>query len=80
MEAQQQAIAELPQALESLRQQKQQQAERIEQLEAEVRSQKKLKGRPKVSPSRLNEAKGTSDPFLVRETARHSQETEETEL
>ena len=61
VQAQQQTIAELQQTLEALRGQNQHQAERIEQLEAEVRSQKKLKGRPKISPSRLNTGKGLAD-------------------
>jgi hypothetical protein len=61
VKAQEQSIAELQQVIETLMARNQQQAERIEQLEAEVCNQKKLKGRPKISPSRLNAGKGMGE-------------------
>ena len=59
--AQQQTIQAQQQTIETLEKRLQQQQERIEQLEAEVRAQKKLKGKPKLGASRLNDAPPASE-------------------
>ena len=51
-QTQQQTIQAQQQTIEALEKRLQQQQERIEQLEAEVRAQKKLKGKPKLGASR----------------------------
>lgn len=51
---QQQTIQALQLSIEKMERQLKQQQERIEQLEAELRAQKKLKGKPKIRPSQLN--------------------------
>jgi uncharacterized coiled-coil protein SlyX len=53
--AQQETIQAQQQTIETLEKRLQQQQERIEQLEVEVRAQKKLKGKPKLGASRLND-------------------------
>ena len=50
--AQQATIQAQQQTIETLEKRLQQQQERIAQLEAEVRAQKKLKGKPKLGASR----------------------------
>jgi TolA-binding protein len=60
IQAQHQTIQALHQTIEKMEHQMKQQQERIEQLEAEVRELKKLKGRPKLKASRLNNEKGAS--------------------
>ena len=59
--AQQQTIQAQQQTIETLERRLQQQQERIEQLEAELRAQKKLKGKPKLGASRLNDGPPTPD-------------------
>ncbi len=59
--AQQQTIQAQQQTIEALERRLQQQQERIDQLEAEVRAQKKLKGKPKLGASRLNDAPSASE-------------------
>jgi TolA-binding protein len=54
---QQQTIQALQLSIEKMERQLKQQQERIEQLEAELRAQKKLKGKPKIRPSQLNTPK-----------------------
>lgn len=54
IQAQQQIIQEQHQIIEEMEKQLKSQQDRIEQLEAEVRAQKKLKGKPKLKASRLN--------------------------
>ena len=54
---QQETIQALQQTIEKMERQLKQQQERIEQLEAELRDQKKLKGKPKIRPSQLNTSK-----------------------
>jgi len=57
----QQAIIQgLQQTIEKMERQLKQQQERIEQLEAELRAQKKLKGKPKIRASQLNSPKSDS--------------------
>ena len=57
---QQEQISVQQQIIDTLEQQLKRQGERIEQLEAELRAQKKLKGKPKIRASRLNESKTES--------------------
>jgi Transposase IS66 family len=60
IQAQQQTIQALHQTIEKMEHQMKHQQERIEQLEAEVRELKKLKGRPKLKASLLNKEKAES--------------------
>jgi hypothetical protein len=53
---QQKRIQELEQTIELMERRLKQQQERIEQLEAELRELKKLKGKPKIQASKLNES------------------------
>ena len=57
---QQEQISVQQQIIDTLEQQLKRQGERIEQLEAELRAQKKLKGKPKIRASRLNQSKTES--------------------
>lgn len=59
--SQQQQIQQQVESLEELSQQLKKQQERIAQLEAELREKKKLKGRPKIKPSQLNNQKPKSE-------------------
>lgn len=54
----QQLVREQQQTIEKLERQLIQQQERIEQLEAELKASKKLKGKPKIRASQLNSSKG----------------------
>ena len=56
---QQETIRELRQTIETMGRQLTQQQERIEQLETELKTRKKLNKRPKITASRLNESKST---------------------
>ncbi len=58
IQAQQETIQRLQQTIEQMERQLKQQQARSEQLEVELRDLKKLKGKPKIQPSRLN----TSQP------------------
>jgi hypothetical protein len=58
---QQETIQVLHQTIEKMERQMKQQQERIEQLDAEVRGLKKLKGRPKLKASRLNTKKADTE-------------------
>ena len=58
---QQETIQALQQTIKKMERQQSQQQERIEQLEAELRDLKKLKGKPKIKPSRLNSSKPDSE-------------------
>ncbi|MGB8697793.1 MAG: hypothetical protein WCD18_00105, partial [Thermosynechococcaceae cyanobacterium] len=58
---QQEIIQVLHQTIEKMEHQMKQQQARIEQLEAEVRELKKLKGRPKLKASRLNGKKANCE-------------------
>ena len=57
---QQQLVRTQQQVIEELSEQLKKSQERIEQLEAEVRSLKKLKGKPKIRASQLNTPKAKS--------------------
>jgi Transposase IS66 family len=57
IQALQQTIQAQQQTIEKMERQLQQQQERIEQLAAELRAQKKLKGKPKIRASQLNDSK-----------------------
>jgi chromosome segregation ATPase len=59
--SQQQLIQEHLGTIEELSQQLKKQQERLAQLEAELKEQKKLKGRPKIRPSQLNQKKSNSE-------------------
>lgn len=59
--SQQQLITEQQGSLEALEQQLKKAQERISQLEAELRAKKKLKGRPKIRASQLNQKKSQSE-------------------
>ena len=58
---QQQLIQEQLGTIDQLEQQLKRQQERIAQLEEELREQKKLKGRPKIRASQLNDQKPKSE-------------------
>ena len=58
---QQETIHALQQTIEKMDRQLKQQHERIEQLEAELKEAQKLKGKPKIQPSRLNTPKPDSE-------------------
>ncbi len=55
VESLQKLVRSQQQTIEKLNQQLKQQQERINQLEEELRARKKLKGKPKIAASRLNE-------------------------
>ena len=55
IQKQQETIQAFQQTIETMERQLRQLQERIEQLEAELRAQKKLKGKPKIGASRLND-------------------------
>lgn len=54
IQAQQETIQRLQQTIEQMERQLKQQQARSEQLEVELKDLKKLKGKPKIQPSRLN--------------------------
>ncbi|MCM1984642.1 hypothetical protein, partial [Lyngbya confervoides] len=56
---QQETIRALRQTIETMGLQLKQQQERIEQLETELKTHKKLNKRPKITASRLNDSKST---------------------
>jgi septal ring factor EnvC (AmiA/AmiB activator) len=60
VDEQQVTIQGLKQTIEKMERQLKQQQERIEQLEAELSAQKKLKGKPKIRASQLNSPKPDS--------------------
>lgn len=57
IQRQQETIQKQQETIEKMERQLKQQQERIEQLKAELREQKKLKGKPKIRPSQLNNPK-----------------------
>jgi hypothetical protein len=57
IQRQQETIQAQQETIEKMERQLKQQQERIEQLEAALREQKKLKGKPKIRPSQLNNPK-----------------------
>jgi hypothetical protein len=61
IQAQQEAIQAQQETIEKMERQLKQKQERIEQLEAELREQKKLKGKPKIRPSQLNNPKPSEE-------------------
>jgi Transposase IS66 family len=63
---QQQVIESQQQQIEALTIKVQQQEKRIEQLEAEIRTYKKLKGKPQLSASKLNEPTEAPGPIELR--------------
>ena len=58
---QQEQISTQQQIIDTLEQRLKKQGERIEQLEVELKTLKKLKGKPKIRASRLNESKAEGE-------------------
>ena len=59
--SQQQQLQEQQETISELEQKLKRQQERLAQLEEELREQKKLKGRPKIGASKLNDKKPKSE-------------------